>query len=196
MRYDLYTAPTVEPVTVADIEAWAQIGSAQHDQDGTIQTMITAARQIVERRLRRQLITATWKLYLDDFPAEILITDHLPVTAITSITYVDTAGATQTLSATYYQTDYASEDSPARIWEAYGYSWPTCRGDTVNQVCVTFTAGYGTPSQVPSGIKAAIAQIVASMFRDRESSIVGTINSPSPWAVDAVLAHFDTGIYS
>lgn len=196
MRYELSVAPTVEPISVDDVEQHCQLGTIHDDQVRLVQGMITAARQWVENRLHRQLCTATWKLYLDEFPAVIEITDKLPVTAISSITYVDTAGDSQTWSSANYQTDYASENRPARIMPGYGKSYPSTRGDTFNAITITFTAGYGAAADVPQAIKNAILVLVAERYEHREQSVLGGNLNQVPFGIEACLAPYDWGAYS
>jgi hypothetical protein len=57
----------VEPVTLAEALQHCKIEFP--DDDTLVSTLITAARRYCETRLRSALITQTWVLYLDGFPA-------------------------------------------------------------------------------------------------------------------------------
>ena len=200
MEFEVTSAPTTEPIVTADVESYCQYGTLPTDQATAIAIMISAARAAVEKRLRRQLLTATWKAYLDEFPdadeggQEIEIKDKLPITVVTSITYVDGNGATQTLAASAYQVDCASKQSPCRINPAYGTSWPDVRPDTPKAVCITFTAGYGAAAAVPGSIKLAILLLVANWVRNREAA--GVSVNPLPFGFDLALEAEDWGPYS
>jgi uncharacterized phiE125 gp8 family phage protein len=174
------------------------MGEIATDQKARVAAYITGARQLLERRLLRQFCTATWKLYLDEFPAEIRITDKLPVKSITHIKYTDENGTLTTLTpaATYYQADLSSEQRPARIMPAYGQTWPSVRADTYNAVEIQFTAGYGAASAVPQSIRNGMLLLVANWFENREQSIVGTIVTELPWGVEACITPEDWGPYS
>ena len=197
MRYQLSVEPTIEPVTDADLVAHSQLGELPDDQVGTARAILVAARQWVENRLNRQLITATWKLHLDDFPDEILIADKLPIATIASVQYYDSDKTQQTLAATVYQSELTSRNRPARIKLAYGQSWPTLYPDLYNVVTVTFTAGYGaTRESVPLGIRHAILLLAGAWWENRENEVVGTITSPLKTGVELCLQPFEWGAYS
>jgi len=191
MRYELSTAPTGDVVEMADILDHLRV---TEESDYTyLAALNDRAVRWVERRTQRQLLTATWKLYLDAFPAEIQLR-KLPVASVTSVQYVDLDGDTQTLSASYYQTDYKSQDRPGRIMPAYGYSWPNTRSSIYNAVTVTFTAGYGTASDVPETIKHAIMMLVGHWYDHREA--VDEVEfKPVPYAVDNLLSLDEWGYY-
>lgn len=162
------TAPTVEPVSRTEAKSAAQI---EHTDDDTyIDMLIVRARKWVESRLQRQLVTATWRLDLESFPAEILL--PWPVAqSVSSITYTDTDGDSQTVTASDYQTDTGS--IPARIKPSFGNAWPAVRSGDYAAVRVTFVAGYGVASDVPDGIKGAIEQLVAHWYGYREHVVEG-----------------------
>lgn len=196
MRFDLYSGPAIEPVTEADLVTHCQIGELPDDQIGRARVMLAAARQWVENRLKRQLITATWIGYLDEFPETIYIADKLPVATISSVQYYDTDNVLQTVTATDYQTDLVSENTPARISPVSGESWPLTY-DKYNAVKITFTAGYGsTRESVPLGIRHAILMVAADWFANREETVIGTINSKIANGVEMVLQPFDWGWYA
>jgi uncharacterized phiE125 gp8 family phage protein len=131
--------PQGEPLHLDDAKVHCREESTAADVD--ITAMIPQARQLVEMWSGRQLVCATWKLYLDAFPTEIRV-PFPPLREVSSISYVDSNGTTQTLATTEYTVDTNQE--PARIVEAYSKSWPVTRYQ-VNAVTVTFIAGYVVP---------------------------------------------------
>jgi len=197
-RYSLVTAPTEEPLTVQDVVDHCQMGEIASDQKATVARYIAAARQTLERRLRRQFVTATWKMYLDYLPAEIVFNDKLPIKTITHVKYTNTSGVLTELTpaATYYQTDLVAEQRPGRIWPAYGTTWPSVLGDTLNAVEIQFTAGYGAASAVPACLKHGMLILVADAFENREDIVIGTINSRIANFLDATISAEDWGVYS
>lgn len=174
MSLYLVTAPTVEPVTLA--EAKLQCRYDLDDEDALILRLTRAAREFAETFCHRAIPTQTWDWKLDAFPcAWPMVLPMAGVTSITSITYVDTAGDTQTWSSALYQTDLPTgPKSPrGRIQPAYSQFYPLTR-DQMNAVTVRFVAGYGsTPQSVPDGIRQAILLLVAHWFINREAANLG-----------------------
>jgi len=149
---------------VADASLGASAPSANTTGDPLLSILIKSARQYAEQLLGRYLVTQTIDLYLDEFPDwEINLR---PLQSVSAITYVDTAGATQTLSAADYIVD--STGTPARITPAYGVSWPSTR-DQVNAVKVRFIAGYGAASAVPQCVKNWMLMRIKTLYETRDS---------------------------
>lgn len=169
-RVKVKTAPTVEPLTVAEAKIHLRVDHA--DDDATIERQIVAVRQLAEKFLRRSLCTQTLQLHLDEFPCHELVLPRGPAASIASITYVDTAGVTQTLAS--YQSDLVSE--PARLFPAYGESWPSTR-DVPNAVIVEYVAGYGAAAAVPEQIRAGMLLALSDLFENRGSVVIGTISA-------------------
>jgi uncharacterized phiE125 gp8 family phage protein len=163
-------------------------------EDTYYATLIAAAREYAEFATQRQLVTATWKLYLDEFPYDSgngyaprdgqIVVPYPPLASVTSIEYVDTAGASQTLSASLYTVD--SKTQPGRIVPSFGNSWPSVRS-VANAVTVTYVAGYGAAAAVPAKIKHAIKLLVAHLNEMREPFVAGTIVSDVPMSVEMLL---------
>jgi uncharacterized phiE125 gp8 family phage protein len=149
MPYVLVSAPTAEPVTLAEAKLHLRVDD--NADDALIGALITAARQHAEHDTRRALVTQTWKLALDVFPENVVTLDHAPVSTVVSVVYTDPDGVNKTLDAGAYQLDAITE--PCRLVPAYGNSWPATRAQ-VNAVAVTYTCGYGEPESVP--VKAQI----------------------------------------
>jgi len=176
----LVTAPAIEPVTLN--EAKEHLRVLHDDEDVYIESLITAARQMVESgeswSLDRSLITTTWRVILDGFPHCIEL-PRPPLIAVSSITYLDTTNTSQTLSNTLYTVDTHNE--PGRIAPAYNSIWPETLPH-LNAVTITYTAGFGaTAASVPMAVRQAILIAVADLYEvGRETNIVGTIVNQVP----------------
>lgn len=161
MALILITDAAVEPVTLAQAKVQCRVDEDITTDDDLIETLITAARTQAEQELSRTLVAQTWERVLDAFPlAEIELGKH-KVIAITSVTYIDAAGDSQTLAAENYSLD---ADTPGGfLLPAVDTEWPDTL-DTANAVRVRFTAGFGADATaVPKGIKAWILAKIAHL---------------------------------
>lgn len=192
MALNLVTGPALEPLTLAEAKAQCRISSDQTEEDGLLHSLIASAREQAETFTHRPLISQTWSLTLDSFGcSDVLWLPLPPVTTVSSIAYLDTAGVSQTWGSSNYRTDLPSGPyaHKARITPAYGVSWPQTYPVT-NAVTVTFVAGYGTaPESVPSSILHAMKLLVAHWFHNREaiSLGVGVGAVTVPMAVESLL---------
>lgn len=180
-------APTLEPITLQ--EAQSHLRQEDPQEVAYINALITAARMHAEAYTQRAFNTQTWRFKLDDFPrCGVFVLPRPNLIAVSSITYVDTAGTTQTVTASDYIVDTASE--PGRVHPAYGVVWPTARCQA-GSITITYTAGYGaTRALVPQPIKQAILILVGHWYENRESTISGTIIAKVPDAWEALLSPF------
>jgi len=178
---------TVAPVqpAVTPEEAKRQISVWDGSQDDYITQLIIAATGAVERATARALITQTWRLSLDEFPCDEIRIPRPPLIAVSSITYVDDNGTTQTLDTDLYSVTTDAE--PARIEPAYGEVWPAARCQR-EAVRVTYTAGYGATSEsVPEPIRHAILLMVAHWYNCREPVVEGQLMEvpmSAKWLID------------
>lgn len=192
----LSTAPTVEPVTLADAQIYMRIlpdGDTPTDKDSTLLlSLIMAARTECERFTSRAFINQSWTLTLDAFPfsglsgpGRAIKLPRSPLISVTSVQYVDTSGVTQTLATTVYDVDTSCE--PGRIGEAYGQIWPVTRWK-LNAITIIFMSGYGaTAASVPDEIKTAIKETVKDWFER------GTAGDDLPPRVKRILMGYWTG---
>lgn len=159
---------------IADASLGAGAPSTNTTDDPLIARLITSARLLAEQELQRALITQTLDAVLDEFPRNAPYEIKLPpLSSVTSITYVDTDGATQTLDASQYVVDANSK--PARIASAYGESWPSTRTQN-NAVTVRFVAGYGAAASVPACIKQWMLLAISTLYAQREALAQGASN--------------------
>lgn len=166
-----YVTTAIEhPVSIGQFKLHAHIDGSEEDEN--LFDYISAATQLAQRKLDRQLCTATIRLTLDGFPCA---TRHNPYAAIrplrpplvsvTSVGYVASDGTTTTMPSSNYIVDNSGE--PGRITPRYGDTWPTPR-DQPNAVTIVYTAGYGSAAAVPKNIKTWIMAQAAAQYRFRE----------------------------
>lgn len=172
--YKLITAPASEPVTTDELKLQLRITGT--DQDNMLTLLIKSARQWAEDFLRFQILTATWELYLDEFPAsgECIYIQKSPLASITSLTYTNSSGGSSTLTE---NTDFIKDtiSKPARLYEAYGKTWPDTR-DIRNAVVIKFVSGYSSLTDKPDAeiIKQAIILRAASLYENATEEVSGT----------------------
>ena len=156
-----------EPVTLQEVRDFCNFPLT--DRDDEFRAHIRMARERIEGVVHRQLMTATWDLFLDTFPGttgRIYLTDHSarpPFQSVTSITYTDIDGAAQTVAAA----DYALSSAPesGRITLAYNTNWPATRA-IAEAVTIRFVNGHGdAPADVPEIYKVIIRTLVLMWWR-------------------------------
>lgn len=174
--------PETEPVTLEEMKEHLRLDGAE--EDALIESLIASARQYAEALTCRQLVTATWRLTLDAFPAGCIVLPRPRLQEVLSIQYVDAAGDTQTLAPELYQVDAESE--PARLSPAFNTFWPGTRHQ-MNAVVVTIRCGYGAAADVPAGVKTAIRMLAAHYYENREAATDVQL-LPVPMAVKSLLS--------
>lgn len=191
MSIELFTAPTSEPVTVDEVKAHLRID--HDDEDVYLGLLITAARRYAETWLRRQLITATYKLRLDCFPCWEIEIPRPPFVSVTTLTYLNTSNISTTLTEnTHFTKDIYRE--PGIIFPAYGLTWPSTY-DVPNAVTLTYVAGYGDATDVPEEVRYGILLLVGEMYDKREPTVTGTIINNVP-VINTLLGSASWGSYA
>lgn len=163
LRLKLVTAPSVEPVTLAEAKAHCRI---DEDTDNAVVTaLIAAARALAETYTRKAFTTQTWQLFLDAFPAcnEIEL-PRPPLASVTHIKAYSDADAATTFSAANYFVDTAS--TPGRIVLRDGASWPDA-ARVANAVEIQFVAGQSDVSLISPAIKNGILQLANWLYEHR-----------------------------
>ncbi len=148
----LVTGPTAEPIDLLEAKAHLRVTST--DEDALIQALIAATREHVETWTRRALIRQTRSHRLDRFPAGDIVLPVSPLRSVDGITYVDTAGVTQTLDPSRYQ---VAAGEPPRIRPAYGQTWPASLS-VLDAVTVIYTVGHAVPFTADANTDTLTAQ--------------------------------------
>lgn len=181
------TAPETEPITLAELKAHLRVDI--DDEDDLLTSLLVAARQAVEHRTRRQMLTATWTLTLPGFPSCGRI--ELPYTnlqSVTGVSYADLNGAAQTLAASDYRVITATD--PGFVVLAPTSSWPATEVGNAEPVTVVYVAGYGEDAaDVPEALRHAIKLLAAHWYWHRESASEDSVR-PVPDTIDWLLAQY------
>ena len=158
IRLTLATGPSVEPITKTECKRHLSIAESNTSHDNELDVLIESARRKLEEDTGLAVISQT---YTQVFPVFVdgLRLARSPLTAVSSITYYDSADVQQTLSTSVYGVDLTTR----QIRLKSNQDWP----DTYQRwdaITVTFTAGYASASLVPANIKHALLTLVAYYF--------------------------------
>lgn len=187
----IFAGPTLEPVSLVEVKDHCRVDGPE--QDGLLAGYLLAARKHVEAYIGRALMQQTLDLKLDFcWPRRCGLLEiplpKPPKISVTSISYVDTTGAPQVMSAGLYQ--LTERFGCGLIVPAYGQSWPSLRWQ-YDAATVRFVAGYGTlPGDVPESIRQAILLLVSHFNENREPAVVGTVVNDLPLSVRALLTPY------
>ncbi len=161
MGLTISVAATVEPLTVGEVKVQLSITDTAHDTPLT--TAIKAARKSFEMTMDATLTTTTLIQTLDFFPhTGVIFLNRPPLQSVTSITYVDDAGDTQTWDSSKYDVDITAVRG--RIMPAHGELWPSTRAQ-MEAVAGTVKAGYGdSAGDVPEDTKQTLLMAIDDWF--------------------------------
>ena len=148
MKYKVTTPPNSEPISLAEAKLHLRVDTT--DDDVLISSLVKAAREYCEKFQNRSYVAQVVTLKLDQFTASDYIELPLaPLISVSSISYVDNNGATQTFSSSNYSVDVFSE--PGRITLGYNKTWPSdCRG-YYDDLTITYVAGYANTFTAVAG---------------------------------------------
>lgn len=179
------TPAASEPITLDEAKRQSRVDTA--DDDALIERLITAARDHVERYCAVRFAAQTLEIGCGGF-ADFCRLPEAPVTSIVSVSYIDTAGATQTLDAAVYNLNLDGLEPSISL--SYGERWPSIRMNS--RIIVTADVGYAT---MPAAVLHAMLMLVATWYENREQVLVGASVSDLPLSasIDALLCNFRRG---
>lgn len=194
MGMSLITGPASEPVTLAEAKAHLRVAIA--DDDGLIAGYVLAARNHLEEITGRAFLSQTWEYSLDgDWPWYLDLETHRhsrliqlpkpPLQSVTSVTYIDASGATQTLASNQYVVETGA--TIGSIYPAYGVQWPSVRCQRAS-ITIRFVAGWS--SLFPESIRQAILLLAGHYYENRETVVIGQSPAELPMAVSSLIAPF------
>ena len=190
LKLDLTAPPARLPVDLNELRAQLRLDDDQIAEDAVLLANLRAAAEACETFTGRALITQTWTLFRDAWPADdddaslregwrvgALTSEGaralvLPRPPLQSIVHVKTFAAddTETLwPASAYFVDTAG--LPGRLIARAGQVFPT-PGRAANGIEVRFVAGHGdAPGDVPARLRQGIVQLAAYLFENRGDAL-------------------------
>lgn len=169
---------TSEPVTSEEAKRRLRVDFA--DDDADIDLIIKSARDHIEKYCNVRFASQTVEMKCDGF-CDLERLPEAPVSSVTSIKYIDSDGAEQTLAATVYE--LRAEGLEAELVTKYGQQWPPIQPGS--RITVTAVVGY---AEAPAAVKHAALLFIADAYENRENAKL------EDWtALDALLCNFRRG---
>lgn len=167
------TAPSTEPITLAEAKAQSRIDTSTSAEDDLISDIyIPAARRYLENRAGITIHQKTLEWMLSDFPysgVPIRLRGATPLISITSVKYKVTDGTETTWGASNYIAD--TDSKTGRLVPAYGITYPDASYPSW-PVRIRGVAGIATASPITEAnpmAKLAIAEIVSAAWVNRDA---------------------------
>lgn len=151
-----------------------------NDADDDLTAALAAAQAYAQHYTGVSIGSQTLELALDQFPEGGILLPQGPVTSVTSVTYVDVDGDTQTLAGSAYSLDDYS--TPQWLLPAVDTEWPATYA-TANAVKVRYVAGAAT---LDGAAAQALRLLVGLYFDNRDAADRGEL-SEIPFGVKALL---------
>lgn len=151
-----------------------------NEADDDLQAGLAAAHAYAQHYTAVSIGIQTLELALDEFPAAGIQLPQGPVTSITSVTYIDDAGDSQTLSSSLYSLDDYS--TPQWLLPAVDTDWPATYA-TANAVKVRYVAGAAT---LDAAVAQALRLLVGLYFDNRNGADRGELPE-IPFGVNRLL---------
>jgi uncharacterized phiE125 gp8 family phage protein len=183
-----------EPITLGQARLHLKLDAtgspASHPDDALVTALIATCRESAEKYTGLAIANQSYTLTLDAFPDGAIDLQISKVNSITSITYIDSTGATQTLSSTKYTLDNVEKPSVVNL--NYNEKWPDTRLQP-NAVTVTFNAGYTdnvspNTNSIPKSINQAMLLFIGHLYANREAVNIGSNANEIPLGTMHLLA--------
>lgn len=154
-RATVVTAPTLEPVTLAQVKRQLFMSESDTSNDYELNSRIQAAREQWEHDTDSAVLTQTLSVTLGMFTVDQIEIPSRPIQSITHLKYYDGSDVLQTFSSASY-----SLDKPRRrVVLDSTESWPTTY-DRWDAVTITYVAGFASVALVPAIVKQAILLLI------------------------------------
>ena len=179
----LLTPPAVEPLSLAEAKAFLRVETA--DDDPLIAALIAAGRIHIERQAGLALITQSWRLVLDCWPANGRIAVRpAPLRALAAARVFDFDGEARAVDLQAFVTDASASTLAFVPWTL---PMPTRIAAGIE---LDVTVGHGdAASDVPEPLRQAIRLFVAHWYENR-GGIAGSQAAPLPPNAAALIAPY------
>ena len=181
----VHTAATTPAFTTDQMKTFLKVDTTADDT--LIDNLVQAATESCQVYTNRYFIDTVVIQYSDKWEALSSLYKS-PVDSVTHVKYYDSDDTLQTWASSNYIVDSSYE--PARITLAVDKSFPSL-SDRANAIEVKYTVGYGTAStDVPEGIRTAIALTCGNWYANRQSVITGRTATELPLSSQYLLDQY------
>lgn len=204
----IVTEPAIEPVSASDFRDHLRYTAADMTDDEA-DGWISSARAMIEEYTGLALITQSWRMVMDRWPAaqepwwdgvregsiaELrgayaeLRLPRYPLQTVDTVTTYDNSGASTAITvATVFDVDTYSK--PGRMALKSGQTWPVALRPT-NAIDIVYTSGYGAnDTDVPAPLRLAVKMVAAYLENHRgdgctaEDAMAGVMSIMSKYKV-------------
>jgi uncharacterized phiE125 gp8 family phage protein len=179
----LLTAPAIEPVSLDEAKAYLRVETS--DDDDVIGALISGSRIHVEAQTRRALITQSWRITLDAWPADgRLQILPAPLQTLTAARVYDVDNNAHDVDTQGFVLDLGGSGLAFAPWAL------PVPGRPAFGIELDVTVGYGDAAiDVPEPLRQAIRLLIAHWYENRGVSAIGTV-SVLPTTVAALIAPY------
>jgi len=176
----LLTPPETEPLSLSDAKAYLRVET--DDDDVVIASLIAAARSHIEAMSGCAMLTQTWRLVHDGWPADGRMKLKLaPLRAVTAARVYDEAGVAHAVDPENFVLDAARGIVAMRA-----VSLP---GRATAGIEIDVTVGFGAAgSDVPPALMQALRMLLAHWYDNRGLITIGSSVAVMPPSVNALIA--------
>lgn len=189
----VFVIETQIPVSLQDAKLHMRV--LIDTDDFLITALISAATGMAEDFTHRKLITQTIIEYFRGWPPSTFELKFGNLQSVTTLKYTDFEESQSTFDASKYLVDTTRSDLVGRVLLGFNETWPSDTLSAKSPIEITYVCGYGaTGAHVPARIRHAIMIMVADMYENRESIVIGTITSQRD-SVQSLLYPFRLGVF-
>jgi len=179
--------PALEPLSLPEVKAHLKVDTILDDD--LLTRLILTARQQVESLIDKVLISQSWKIYLDNWPADGEI--KLPVCPVMQVDDLRTYSADDiaaVVDPSHYYVDLAA--TPQRLVLRGSRTWLK-PGRSVNGIEIEVTAGYGSDGDsVPAPLREAMLLLIAQWYENRQPDCESHPSTPVPAILQQLFAPY------
>lgn len=180
----LLTSPDVEPISLNQAKIWLRIDNA--DDDELVSALIVSARLVVESAAGRMLIAQTWRLVLDEWPADESNVPLAPVSQILAVRTLLATGSQSLVEPSSYITNTVGGRERIRF-----VTPPPAPQRPIGGIEIDVEPGFSSsPQGVPETLKTAMRLLIARWYEQRGNVDSDGAFERMPPAVAALIAPF------
>jgi len=186
ISYRTIIDPISYPVTIDEIKSFARIDG--NDQDALLEIFLQGVIEDIETYLGRALVERTIQMTMDFWNSNEVELKKPPLISVISVSTVNDSDVETVYDSNNYY--IITESIPGKLIIKNGIELPSNFDRSFSGFRITYTAGYGDVSKVPSKIKVAIMQWVTMIYEGRSMTKNDISYNEPPPEVKRILSNF------